>query len=89
MESTKSLKTIRKELSGGKALMTCLEDENGIKRFGRNEITRVETKCYSNLYRQIPEINQNTDEQVSIDTVEVEKEPPFQSREVENVLKQL
>ncbi len=67
METTKSTKQIRKQLSTGCKLMTCLEYKEGIKEYDRMKINQIATDFYKSPY---------SDESESLSILETEEEEP-------------
>lgn len=51
MENSRSTKRIKKELSQGTKGITHLVDEKGKEIYNRNEINKLATEYYKNLYR--------------------------------------
>ena len=84
LDTTKSIKSIKKNLRLGKSWTVQLTDKAGIKHYNRDSINRIATNFFRELYREegridLPEINLKGEEKI----------PEFLIEEVEQITKNL
>ena len=87
MESSKSTRTIKKEIFQSKNLMTSIKDPSGNKIRSRKGIVGAATDFYEKLYTSTVSVRE--EQMASFRNIEVEETPPILMSETRQAIKDL